>query len=132
MILNSKLGELLKTKDELTAKNSQIEHDLIKNGDKYRQDVWMFFSLIFWNKIYKFNILKTIDMSNILSGINNLVEKCTNKNFPGNLPIKEMTLETKLQTIQDYIENMSIILKNIRSNISEEEYQENLNKFIDD
>lgn len=39
MRINSKLGELAKTKDELSAKNSQIEHDLMKNGDKYRQDV---------------------------------------------------------------------------------------------
>lgn len=69
-------------------------------------------------------------MGNILSGIDNLVEKCVNKN--STVPVKEMTLETKLQSIQEYVENMSIILKNIRSNISEEEYQENLNRFIDD
>lgn len=39
MNVNSKLGELSQIKEQLNLKNSRIEENLAKNGEKMRQNV---------------------------------------------------------------------------------------------
>lgn len=51
MRINSKLGELIQTKEELQAKNAQCEEDLNQSSDKKREQVRSLSNLKMLNEI---------------------------------------------------------------------------------